>query len=81
MTKLDITKKIVANVAVYGSGVIVYAIIRNNLPPNLPIHKKVSAAVGAYVIGGIVGDAVEGQTDAIIDTIVEFYDNIKNKIR
>lgn len=80
MDKLDVTKKVVAWVATYGTGIIVKQIIANNLPLDLPVHKKIGTAVGGFVIGAMVSDAVEAKTDAMIDFIVEHYEKFKDEL-
>jgi len=72
MNKTKIFKKVVSSIAAYGSGVIVYAIIRNNIDyDELPAHKQLSASMAAFAIGGIVAEAVGAKTDEIIDSVMQ----------
>jgi hypothetical protein len=77
MPKIEIAKKLVSTVVSYGSGIIVYSIIRNNLPDDLPPHKQAAVAVASFAVGGMVADAASTYTDKLIDETVAAYIEVK----
>ena len=76
MTKRDTAKKVVGLVAQYGTGVIVYGLIKNNVVPGNPIQ-AVGVFVGSIAIGGIVSDAATKYTDNLIDSVFDGIDEVK----
>lgn len=65
-----LTKKIVGYVAQYGTGVIVYGIIRNNIDPQR-IDQKISAEVAAFALAGAAGLAATKYMNRFIDDICD----------
>lgn len=81
MTKREMTKKIVGSVVGYGSGVIVYAIIRNNVPADIRIDRKISAAAASFVLGGLVAERAERYSNRIIDDFFNQFDKAKKSLQ
>lgn len=65
-----LTKKIVGYVVQYGTGVIVYGIIRNNIAPER-IDQKISAEVAAFALAGAAGLTATKYMHKFIDDICD----------
>lgn len=72
------TKKIIGYVVGYGSGVITYGIIRNNVSPDR-IDRQIAAQVAAFALGGLVCEAAVNYSDRIIDDFFAAYDKATAK--
>jgi hypothetical protein len=81
MTKIELTKKIVSNVAMYGSGIITYQIIRNNLPANLSLPKKAAVFVASVVIGSMVADRIDTESNKLVDDFVRMYYDLREQVQ
>lgn len=73
----DLTKTIVGLIAQYGTGTIVYALIKNNVDDSRLDH-KVGVGVASVAIGGIAKDAVKARTDEMIDDIFDGFKTVKD---
>jgi hypothetical protein len=75
--KIDVVKKVLGYGVTYGVGIIVYNIVKNHLPADLKIHKKIAVALGAWALGNIVQNAAEAYTNEFIDECVKHAADIK----
>jgi hypothetical protein len=76
MTKREVTKVVASAIAQYGTGVIVYAIIRNNVAPTRIDH-KVGVAVASLALGGVVAEAAGKHIGKIVDDVFDMIDKFK----
>jgi hypothetical protein len=76
--KIEILKKTVKLVIGVGASTIVRQLIENNVEPEKTID-KVAVPVASLAIGGAVGQAAGAYTDAMIDDVVDAWNNYKNR--
>lgn len=80
VNKIDIFKKVLGYGVTYGVGIIVYNIVKNHLPADLKIHKKIAVALGAWALGNIVQNAAEAYTNEFVDECVKHVEDIKGLV-
>lgn len=80
INKIDVAKKILSYGVTYGVGIIVYSAIKNNLPADLKLHKKIAVALGSWALGSIIQNAAEAHTNKFIDDCVKSVDDIKKVV-
>ena len=78
VNKIEILKKTVKLVIGVGASTIVRQFIENNVEPEKTID-KVAVPVASLAIGGAVGRAAGEYTDAVIDDVVDAWNNYKNR--
>lgn len=76
MTKRQITKKIVGTVTKYGTGIVIYSVIRNEVAAER-LDQKVGVAVASFVLANMVADAAEKYTDKTVDEIFDAFEGKK----
>lgn len=76
MSKRETTKKIVGWIVQYGTGTIVYGIIRNNIAPTRIDH-KIGVGAASLAIGGVVADAAVKYSDQLVDELFDAFDKLK----
>lgn len=77
VNKIDVVKKVLGYGVTYGVGIIVYNIVKNHLPVDLKIHKKIAVALGAWALGNIVQNAAEAYTNEFVDECIKHVADIK----
>ncbi len=78
--KIQITKAIVGAIVRFGTGSIVYAIVRNNTTPE-SAFEKISIPAGSFVLGGIASDAARQYSERMIDDLVETFGGLKDNVK
>lgn len=75
-TKRDIAKKVVGTVAKYGTGIIIYSVVRNEVAAER-LDQKVGVAVASFVLASMVAEAAEKYTDKTVDEIFDAFEGKK----
>ena len=70
MTKTELAKKAISATVMFGTGRIVYSILRNNVDEPENIAQAVSVPVASFVIGGMAADAASQYSDRMVDEVV-----------
>lgn len=77
MTKnRELTKKVVGAVVQYGTGIVIYGVIRNNVAAER-LDQKVGVAVASFVLAGMVADAARKYSDNTIDDLFDAFEGKK----
>jgi len=71
-----VTKFIVSHVVGYGTGVIVYGIIKNNVAPDRT-HQKIGVATASFVLGDLVSSKTLDRSNELVDKAFDAFDRFR----
>lgn len=80
MTKIDLTKRIVALIVGFGTKQIVVAIIRNNVSSE-KVTDKIAIEAASWVLSALVASKAKEYTDQIIDELIDQWYKLKSSIK
>lgn len=78
LTPRIVTKNVIGWIAQYGTGIILYHVIKNNVEDVERIDRKIGVGVASIAIGGAAKDAVRSITDAQIDGFFDTFQVVKD---
>lgn len=79
MNKIQIVKTTLHIAADLGSGFIVSAIVKSNVPTNS--ITKLPVFVGSFALGSVAGTVAAKEIDRLVDQAVEIVNKNKNEIK
>jgi hypothetical protein len=80
MDSRELTKKILRLTAEYGTGVLVYGLLKENSAPPNKLHQKIAVAVAMFALVGIAVDYSSKYTGEFVDQIFDAYEKLKKDL-
>ncbi len=78
--KRELTKTVVDAVTDYGTTMLLYHVIENNVVKPRRLHNKIALAVFSFAVGSAISELGKKHTDKVIDTIFDTFAEVQKAV-